>query len=279
MRSRCSPRRAAWPPTATGSASAPPGDPRRRSGSRVPHRGGADRAPAGAGAPVRPVRLAGRCGRRAAANRARRRDRRADRQPGRINARQPGILVLSVGAVRRQRRSDHDRRGRPDHAASAGGGIAGWPGWRWCCRRSTPAARSDQVVFGWTFLPFANPQQAAAGCVVAPPGARGDRLTRGPVRRIRRWRRSSGRPDWRRAGLSVPQGKVGSGDVSGPAVGCLSRETQPPMANAAERTAHRGPGARARPSVCGGRRTPGQMSDIDLADIARRAAAATNRPG
>ncbi len=79
----------------------------------------------------------------------------------RINVRQPGILVLSVGSVLRQ----HDpiiiegvsrtllERGRRHRGLAAVALVL---------PKIYPAGRSDQVVFGWTFLPFANPQHGGS---------------------------------------------------------------------------------------------------------------------
>jgi len=95
---------------------------------------------------------------------------------GRINVRHPGILVLSVGVVRRQvdpiiaeglgrAMREHGRRHRGLVAVAV------------VLPEIFPTERSDQVVFGWTFLPFANPYHTGSGVqLVLPQGA----AARGP---------------------------------------------------------------------------------------------------
>jgi hypothetical protein len=80
---------------------------------------------------------------------------------GRINLRRPGVLVLSVGAVRRQ----------VDPVIIQG--VAEVLDARWRRHRGLlgvalvlpkvyPTARSDLVTFGWTFLPAVNPHHPGA---------------------------------------------------------------------------------------------------------------------
>ncbi len=88
-----------------------------------------------------------------------------------INPRQPGVLVLSVGCLRRMRnpvilegvrRTLHERERR--HRGLAAVALL-LPALR-------PTGRSDQVMFGWTFVPFANPHHSGGGIrLAAPPGA------------------------------------------------------------------------------------------------------------
>lgn len=88
----------------------------------------------------------------------------------RIKPRQPGILVLSVGVVRK----DDDpilmqslnqilqERGRRHRGLAAVALVL---------PKVHPTVRPDQVAFGWIFLPFANPHHAGSGIqFAAPPG-------------------------------------------------------------------------------------------------------------
>ncbi len=75
---------------------------------------------------------------------------------GRINARQPGFLVLSVGAVHRQ----VDQAlvdGMNQTMGERGRRHRGLAGVMLLLPKIVPTARPDQVVFSWMFLPFANP--------------------------------------------------------------------------------------------------------------------------
>ena len=75
---------------------------------------------------------------------------------GRINARQPGFLVLSVGAVHRQ----VDQAlvdGMNQTMGERGRRHRGLAGVMLLLPKIVPTARSDQAVFSWMFLPFANP--------------------------------------------------------------------------------------------------------------------------
>jgi hypothetical protein len=78
---------------------------------------------------------------------------------GRINARQPGFLVLSVGAVHRQ----VDQAlvdGMNQTMGERGRRQRGLAGVMLLLPKIVPTARSDQAVFSWMFLPFANPHFA-----------------------------------------------------------------------------------------------------------------------
>jgi len=109
-------------------------------------------------------------GAEAAATRAAAIDALIASQP-RINARHPGVLVLSVGAVRRQidpvliegvTRALQERGRR--HRGLAAVALM--------LPKIYATARQDQVVFGWIFLPFANPHHKSSGVIIAaPPGA------------------------------------------------------------------------------------------------------------
>jgi len=90
---------------------------------------------------------------------------------GRVNARQHGMLVLSVGSVERH----------IDPAIIVG--LAQTLDERWRKQRGlvgvalllpniTATTRSDQVLFGWTFLPQANPRYLGT-MVQAPPNPEG----------------------------------------------------------------------------------------------------------
>jgi len=86
----------------------------------------------------------------------------------RINVRRPGIVVLSVGSVLRQhdpliiegvKQTLHERGRR--HRGLAAVALV--------LPKIYPTARSDQVVFGWIFLPFANPHHTGSGIRLAAP--------------------------------------------------------------------------------------------------------------
>jgi hypothetical protein len=88
-----------------------------------------------------------------------------------INARRPGIVILSVGPV----------RGTDDLPILAGVRDALESRWRRhrgllgaavILPKVYPTDRSDRVSFGWTWLPVANPAQP--GIVMATPGAGGN---------------------------------------------------------------------------------------------------------
>jgi hypothetical protein len=88
----------------------------------------------------------------------------------RINVRRPGIVVLSVGSVLRQHdpliiegvtRALHERGRR--HRGLAAVALV--------LPKIYPTARSDQVVFGWIFMPFANPYHTGSGIRLAAPQA------------------------------------------------------------------------------------------------------------
>jgi hypothetical protein len=87
---------------------------------------------------------------------------------GRINVRRPGIVVLSVGSVLRQHdplivegitRALHERGRR--HRGLAAVALV--------MPKIYPTKRSDQVVFGWAYLPFANPHHTGSGIQLAAP--------------------------------------------------------------------------------------------------------------
>lgn len=87
---------------------------------------------------------------------------------GRINVRRPGIVVLSVGSVLRE----HDplivegimqalhERGRRHRGLAAVALVM---------PKIYPTKRSDQVVFGWAYLPFGNPHHTGSGIRLASP--------------------------------------------------------------------------------------------------------------
>jgi hypothetical protein len=88
----------------------------------------------------------------------------------RINVRRPGIVVLSVGSVLRQHdpliiegvtRALHERGRR--HRGLAAVALV--------LPKIYPTARSDQVVFGWIIMPFANPHHTGSGIKLASPQA------------------------------------------------------------------------------------------------------------
>lgn len=77
----------------------------------------------------------------------------------RINARHPGILVLSVGAVLRQM-DPVIITGLAQTLAERWRKHKGLVGVALILPKVYPTTRSDQVTFGWTFLPDANPRYA-----------------------------------------------------------------------------------------------------------------------
>lgn len=86
----------------------------------------------------------------------------------RINVRRPGILVLSVGSVLREHdpllvegitRALHERGRR--HRGLAAVALL--------MPKIYPTKRSDQVVFGWAYIPFANPYHSGSGIKLASP--------------------------------------------------------------------------------------------------------------
>jgi hypothetical protein len=86
----------------------------------------------------------------------------------RINVRRPGIVVLSVGSVLREHdmlivegitRALHERGRR--HRGLAAVALV--------MPKIYPTKRSDQVVFGWAYIPFANPYHTGSGIQLAAP--------------------------------------------------------------------------------------------------------------
>ncbi len=77
----------------------------------------------------------------------------------RINARHPGILVLSVGSVARQT-DPLIITGLAQTLADRWRKHKGLVGVALILPKVFPTTRSDQVTFGWTFLPDANPRYA-----------------------------------------------------------------------------------------------------------------------
>jgi len=82
--------------------------------------------------------------------------------------RRPGILVLSVGSVLREHdpllvegitRALHERGRR--HRGLAAVALL--------MPKIYPTKRSDQVVFGWAYIPFANPYHSGSGIKLASP--------------------------------------------------------------------------------------------------------------
>jgi hypothetical protein len=86
----------------------------------------------------------------------------------RLKARQPGILVLSVGAVRAQ--DDYAIiEGLANVLRTRGRKHRGLAGVALILPKLLPTARSDQAQFSWTFLPLANPHQAGGGLRLGRP--------------------------------------------------------------------------------------------------------------
>jgi hypothetical protein len=80
----------------------------------------------------------------------------------RLNARQPGILVLSVGAVRG--RDDYPIiEGLAEVLRTRGRRHRGLAGVAVILPKLRATARTDQVEFHWSFLPLANPHHTGGG--------------------------------------------------------------------------------------------------------------------
>jgi hypothetical protein len=89
---------------------------------------------------------------------------------GRLNARQPGLLVLSVGAVRA--RDDYPIiEGVANVLRARGRRHRGLAGVAVILPKLSAGARPGQVVFAWRFLPLANPHHTGGTIRLGPPPA------------------------------------------------------------------------------------------------------------